>query len=171
MSRLHYFVVGRNDAKTFIIVTAIKSKPVFELFRFTVEISELDRGHIDVPIHASFFFPSFNWGIIGVDVTGDTEGEFTEEQQRMIKETPALFDAGLAQETVTTEVTEEDTNLTEKQKAKAKKEQKTRAQQSRASRRSGKSMKTEGKVTKSTSKAKEARSSKKIAAIKKRTRS
>ncbi len=54
---------------------------------------------------------------IGVDVTGDTEGEFTEEQQRMIKETPALFDAGLAQETVTTEVTEEDTNLTEKQKA------------------------------------------------------
>jgi hypothetical protein len=32
-------------------------------------------------------------------------------------------------------------------------------------------MKTEGKVTKSTSKAKEARSSKKVAAIKKRTRS
>jgi hypothetical protein len=32
-------------------------------------------------------------------------------------------------------------------------------------------MKTEGKVTKSTSKAKESRSSKKIAAIKKRTRS
>ena len=61
--------------------------------------------------------------------------------------------------------------LTEKQKAKAKKEQITRAEQSRAARRSGKSMKTEGKVIKSTSKAKESRSSKKIAAIKKRTRS
>ena len=62
-------------------------------------------------------------------------------------------------------------SLTEKQKEKAKKEQKTRAEQSRAARRSGKSMKTEGKVSKSTSKTKESRSSKKIATIKKRTRS
>ena len=35
----------------------------------------------------------------------------------MIKETPALFDAGLAQETVTTEVTEEDSNLSERERS------------------------------------------------------
>ena len=63
------------------------------------------------------------------------------------------------------------TKLTKKEKENTKKEQKTRAEQSRAARRSGKSMKTEGKVTKSTSKTKESRSSKKIATIKKRTRS
>ncbi|MBT3580574.1 MAG: hypothetical protein HOC38_01970 [Nitrosopumilus sp.] len=61
--------------------------------------------------------------------------------------------------------------LTEKEKEKAKKEQIVRAEQSRAARRSGKSTKVEGKVAKSTSKTKESRSSKKIATIKKRTRS
>jgi hypothetical protein len=61
--------------------------------------------------------------------------------------------------------------LTEKEKEKSKKEQTVRAEQSRAARRSGKSTKTEGKVAKSTSKTIESRSSKKIATIKKRTRS
>ena len=54
---------------------------------------------------------------------------------------------------------------------KQKEEQKVRAKASRAARRSGKSMRTEGKVSKATSKTREARSSKKIAAVKKRTRS
>ena len=61
--------------------------------------------------------------------------------------------------------------LTEKQKEKVKKKQEPIAEQSCAARRSRKIMQTEGKVTKSTSKAKESRSSKKIATIKKRTRS
>ena len=61
--------------------------------------------------------------------------------------------------------------LTEKEIEKQKEEQKVRVEVSRAARRSGKSIKPEGKVTKSKAKAKEVRSSKKIAAVKKRTRS
>ena len=61
--------------------------------------------------------------------------------------------------------------LTDKEIEKQKEEQKIRADASRASRRSGKSIKTEGKVAKSKAKTKEARSSKKIAAVRKRTRS
>jgi hypothetical protein len=61
--------------------------------------------------------------------------------------------------------------LTEKEVEKQNDEQKVRAKASRADRRSGKSTKPEGKVSKSTAKGKEARSSKKVAAVKKRTRS
>jgi len=61
--------------------------------------------------------------------------------------------------------------LTEKEIEKQKEEQSLRAKASRAARRSGKSMKTEGKVSKSSAKTNEARSSKKVAAVKKRTRS
>ena len=61
--------------------------------------------------------------------------------------------------------------LTEKEIKKQKEEQSLRAKDSRAARRSGKSMKTEGKVSKATAKTKENRSSKKVAAVKKRTRS
>jgi len=61
--------------------------------------------------------------------------------------------------------------LTDKEIEKQKEEQKIRADASRAARRSGKSIKTEGKVAKSKAKTKEARSSKKIAAVRKRTRS
>jgi len=61
--------------------------------------------------------------------------------------------------------------LTDKEIEKQKEEQKIRVEASRAARRSGKSIKPEGKVTKSNAKAKEARSSKKIAAVRKRTRS
>ncbi|QLH03431.1 hypothetical protein C5F47_07665 [Nitrosopumilus cobalaminigenes] len=61
--------------------------------------------------------------------------------------------------------------LTEKEIEKQKEEQKVRAKASRAARRSGKSIKTEGKVSKATAKTKEVRSSKKVAAVKKRTRS
>lgn len=61
--------------------------------------------------------------------------------------------------------------LTEKEKEKQKEEQGLRAKASRAARRSGKSMKTEGKVSKASAKTIESRSSKKVAAVKKRTRS
>lgn len=61
--------------------------------------------------------------------------------------------------------------LTEKEIEKQKEEQSLRTKASRAARRSGKSMKTEGKVSKSNAKTKEVRSSKKVAAVKKRTRS
>jgi len=61
--------------------------------------------------------------------------------------------------------------LTEKEIEKQKEEQSLRAKASRAARRSGKSMKTEGKVSKSSAKTNEVRSSKKVAAVKKRTRS
>ena len=61
--------------------------------------------------------------------------------------------------------------LTEKEIEKQKEEQSLRAKASRAARRSGKSLKTEGKVSKSSAKTKEVRSSKKVAAVKKRTRS
>ena len=61
--------------------------------------------------------------------------------------------------------------LTDKEIEKQKEEQKVRVEVSRAARRSGNSIKPEGKLTKSKAKAKEARSSKKIAAVKKRTRS
>ena len=61
--------------------------------------------------------------------------------------------------------------LTAKEIEKQKEEQALRAKASRAARRSGKSMKTEGKVSKSSAKTKEVRSSKKVAAVKKRTRS
>ena len=61
--------------------------------------------------------------------------------------------------------------LTAKEIEKQKEEQVIRAKASRAARRSGKSMKTEGKVSKSSAKTKEVRSSKKVAAVKKRTRS
>ena len=61
--------------------------------------------------------------------------------------------------------------LTEKEIAKQKEEQSLRAKASRVARRSGKSVKTEGKVSKSSAKTKEVRSSKKVAAVKKRTRS
>ena len=61
--------------------------------------------------------------------------------------------------------------LTDKEIEKQKEEQKVRAKASRAARRSGKSVKTEGKVGKATAKTKEVRSSKKVAAVKKRTRS
>ena len=61
--------------------------------------------------------------------------------------------------------------LTEKEIKKQKEEQSLRVKASRAARRSGKSMKTEGKVSKSSAKSKEVRSSKKVAAVKKRTRS
>ena len=61
--------------------------------------------------------------------------------------------------------------LTDKEIEKQKEGQKIRVEASRAARRSGKSIKPEGKVTKSKAKANEARSSKKVAAVKKRTRS
>jgi len=61
--------------------------------------------------------------------------------------------------------------LTDKEIEKQNEEQKVRAKASRADRRSGKSVKTEGKVSKATAKTKESRSSKKVAAVKKRTRS
>ena len=61
--------------------------------------------------------------------------------------------------------------ITDEEKEKQEKEQKMRASVSRAARRSGKSIKTEGKVSKQKAKTKEVRSSKKIAAVKKRTRS
>lgn len=61
--------------------------------------------------------------------------------------------------------------LTAKEIEKQKEEQALRAKASRAARRGGKSMKTEGKVSKSSAKTKEVRSSKKVASVKKRTRS
>ena len=61
--------------------------------------------------------------------------------------------------------------LTEKEIRKTKRRAIVRAKASRAARRSGKSMKTEGKVSKASAKTKENRSSKKVAAVKKRTRS
>lgn len=61
--------------------------------------------------------------------------------------------------------------LTEQEIEQQKEEQKIRAEASRAARRSGKSIKLEGKVTKSKAKTQEARSSKKIAAVRKRSRS
>ena len=61
--------------------------------------------------------------------------------------------------------------LTNEEIEKQKEEQRIRAKVSRAARRSGKSIKPEGKVTKSNAKTKETRSSKKVAAVRKRTRS
>ncbi|MFQ5476862.1 MAG: hypothetical protein ACE5DT_07530 [Nitrosopumilus sp.] len=61
--------------------------------------------------------------------------------------------------------------LTAKEIEKQKEEQKIRASASRAARRSGKSIKKEGKVSKAKAKTKETRSSKKIATIRKRSRS
>jgi len=61
--------------------------------------------------------------------------------------------------------------ITDEEKVKQEKEQKLRASVSRAARRSGKSTKTEGKVSKQKAKTKEARSSKKVATVRKRSRS
>jgi hypothetical protein len=61
--------------------------------------------------------------------------------------------------------------LTVKEIEKQKEEQKMRASASRAARRSGKPIKKEGKVSKAKAKTKEARSSKKIATVRKRSRS
>ena len=61
--------------------------------------------------------------------------------------------------------------ITDEEIEKQKQEQKIRVEASRAARRSGKSIKPEGKVTKSKAKTVEARSSKKVASIRKRTRS
>jgi len=57
------------------------------------------------------------------------------------------------------------------EKEKQKEEQKLRADVSRAARRGGKSIKKEDKVSKAKAKTKETRASKKVAAVKKRTRS
>ena len=61
--------------------------------------------------------------------------------------------------------------ITNKEKEKQKEEQKIRASASRAARRSGNSIKKEGKVNKARAKTKETRSSKKIATVRKRSRS
>ncbi len=61
--------------------------------------------------------------------------------------------------------------ISEKEKQEHKDEHVMRTSAARADRRSGKSVKREGKVSKSRARTKESRSSKKIAAIKKRTRS